>query len=147
MLKGFRDFVMRGNVVDLAVALVIGLAFAAVINSFVADILTPLLGLVGVPDFSTLSFTVGDAEVRYGLFLNALIAFILVKLFRVAMLASASHVVVFHNHPSGDPMPSAADRVMTRRLRLAGELIGIDLMDHIILGSTTYFSFRQEGLE
>ncbi len=78
MLKGFRDFVMRGNVVDLAVALVIGLAFAAVINSFVADILTPLLGLVGVPDFSTLSFTVGDAEVRYGLFLNALIAFILV---------------------------------------------------------------------
>ena len=67
--------------------------------------------------------------------------------FRVAMLASASHVVVFHNHPSGDPMPSAADRVMTRRLRLAGELIGIDLMDHIILGGTTYFSFRQEGLE
>ena len=67
--------------------------------------------------------------------------------FRVAMLASASHVVVFHNHPSGDPTPSAADRVMTRRLRVAGELIGIDLMDHIILGGTTYFSFRQEGLE
>jgi large conductance mechanosensitive channel len=78
MFKGFRDFVMRGNVVDLAVALVIALAFAAVINSFVADILTPLLGLVGVPDFSTLSVTVGDAQIRYGLFLNALIAFILV---------------------------------------------------------------------
>lgn len=78
MFSGFRDFVMRGNVVDLAVAVVIGGAFALVVNSFVADILTPLLGLVGVPDFKTASFTVGDAVVRYGLFLNALISFILV---------------------------------------------------------------------
>jgi large conductance mechanosensitive channel len=77
MLSGFRDFVMRGNVIDLAVALVIGLAFAAVLNSFVADILTPLLGLVGVPDFSSLTITVGSAEVRYGAFLNTLIAFVL----------------------------------------------------------------------
>jgi large conductance mechanosensitive channel len=79
MLKGFRDFIMRGNVVDLAVAVVIGGAFALVVGSFVADILTPLLGLIGVPDFSTAGFTVGDdSEVRYGLFLNALITFILV---------------------------------------------------------------------
>ena len=78
MLRGFRDFVMRGNVIDLAVAVVIAGAFGAVITSFVGDILTPLLGLLGVPDFSTASFTVGDAEVRYGAFLNALIAFVLV---------------------------------------------------------------------
>lgn len=78
MLSGFRDFIMRGNVVDLAVAVVIGGAFAAVVGSFVADILTPLLGLLGVPDFSTAAIVVGEAEVRYGLFLNALIAFILV---------------------------------------------------------------------
>ena len=77
MFSGFRDFVMRGNVIDLAVALVIGLAFVAVLNSFVTDILTPLLGLVGVPDFSTLTVTVGSAEIRYGAFLNALIAFLL----------------------------------------------------------------------
>jgi large conductance mechanosensitive channel len=80
VISGFRDFVMRGNVVELAVAVVIGAAFGAVINSFVADILTPLLGLVGVPDFSTAAVQVGDAEVRYGLFLNALIAFLLVAL-------------------------------------------------------------------
>ena len=80
MISGFRDFVMRGNVVELAVAVVIGAAFGAVINSFVADVLTPLLGLVGVPDFSTAAVQVGDAEVRYGLFLNALIAFLLVAL-------------------------------------------------------------------
>ena len=79
MISGFREFIMRGNVIDLAVAFVIGAAFSTVITSFVGDILTPLLGLVGVPDFATASFTVGDdAEVRYGIFLNALIAFLLV---------------------------------------------------------------------
>lgn len=77
-MSGFKEFIMRGNVVELAVALVIGLAFAALMNSFVADIMTPLLGLVGVPDFSDMSFAVGSAEVRIGLFLNALIAFLLV---------------------------------------------------------------------
>jgi DNA repair protein RadC len=66
--------------------------------------------------------------------------------FRVAMLASASHVVLFHNHPSGDPSPSPADRVMTRRMKIAGDMIGIDVMDHIILGGGTYYSFRQEGV-
>ena len=77
MFSGFRDFVMRGNVIDLAVALVIALAFSAVLNSFVVDILTPLLGLIGVPDFSTLTLTVGSSSIRYGAFLNALIAFLL----------------------------------------------------------------------
>jgi len=80
VVKEFREFIMRGNVIDLAVAFVIGVAFAAVLNSFVADILTPLLGLIGVPDFSSAAFTVGDAEVRYGLFLNAVISFVLIAL-------------------------------------------------------------------
>jgi large conductance mechanosensitive channel len=81
MLSGFRDFVMRGNVIDLAVALVIGLAFVGVVNSFVADILTPLLGLVGVPDFSEVATTLpSGATIRWGLFLNTLIAFLIVAL-------------------------------------------------------------------
>ena len=54
MVREFRDFLLRGNVIDLAVAVVIGAAFGAVITSFVGDVLTPLLGLLGVPDFSTL---------------------------------------------------------------------------------------------
>jgi large conductance mechanosensitive channel len=78
MLTGFRDFVMRGNVVDLAVAVVIAGAFGAVINSFVIDILTPLLGIFGIPNFSELTVQVGSATVNYGLFLNALIAFVIV---------------------------------------------------------------------
>ena len=68
-------------------------------------------------------------------------------MFRVAMLAHASHVVAFHNHPSGDPSPSVADRLITRRLLAAGELIGITLIDHIILGGASHFSFRAEGLD
>ncbi len=78
MLTGFRDFLMRGNVIDLAVAVVIGTAFTSVVNSFVADILTPLLGVFGIPDFSELTFQVGQATVSYGIFLNALISFAMV---------------------------------------------------------------------
>lgn len=68
------------------------------------------------------------------------------EVFRVAMLASASHVVVFHNHPSGDPAPSINDRLVTRRLFEAGELVGIGLLDHVILGGTSFYSFRQAGV-
>ena len=81
MIREFRDFIMRGNVIDLAVAVVIGGAFALLINSFVVDILTPLLGLLGVPDFTELTWeTPGGAIVAYGNFLNALVAFLLVAL-------------------------------------------------------------------
>jgi large conductance mechanosensitive channel len=78
MFKEFRDFLLRGNVIELAVAVVIGAAFGAVIKSFTEDVLTPLLGLIGVPDFSTLTLTVGSAAIKYGIFLNALISFALV---------------------------------------------------------------------
>jgi large conductance mechanosensitive channel len=80
MIREFREFILRGNVADLAIAVVIGAAFGAVITSFVADILTPLLGLFGFPDFTEASVTVGRAEVRYGLFLNALISFLAIAL-------------------------------------------------------------------
>jgi len=78
MLRGFREFILRGNVVELAVAVVIGAAFGAVVTSFTKDILTPLLGIFGTQDFSQLAFQVGKATVHYGNFLNALIAFLLV---------------------------------------------------------------------
>jgi len=59
--------------------------------------------------------------------------------------ASAASVVVFHNHPSGDPTPSMADRLLTRRLAVAGDMLGIELADHIILGDGAYFSFKEES--
>lgn len=65
--------------------------------------------------------------------------------FRIAVAGSAASVVVFHNHPSGDPTPSTLDRLLTRRLDQAGEVLGIELADHIILGDGTYFSFKKES--
>jgi large conductance mechanosensitive channel len=77
MLKEFRDFVLRGNIVELAVAFVMGLAFAAVVNSLVNDLVMPLIAmLVGKPDFSELTFTINDAVFRYGAFLTALVQFL-----------------------------------------------------------------------
>jgi large conductance mechanosensitive channel len=79
MLKGFRQFIMRGNVIDLAVAVVIGAAFGAVVSSFVSSILTPLIAaIVGKPDFSAFHLTLNGAVIPYGVFLNALISFLLV---------------------------------------------------------------------
>lgn len=79
MFKGFRQFIMRGNVIDLAVAVVIGAAFGAVVTSFVTNVLTPLIAaIVGKPDFSAFSFTVNGSAIAYGTFLNALISFLLV---------------------------------------------------------------------
>jgi large conductance mechanosensitive channel len=79
MLKGFREFVLRGNVVDLAVAVVVGAAFGGVVTSFVADLLTPLIAAIGgKPDFSSLSFTINHSTFRYGRFVNALVSFLMV---------------------------------------------------------------------
>ncbi|HEY7956911.1 MAG TPA: large conductance mechanosensitive channel protein MscL [Polyangia bacterium] len=79
MAKGFKDFLLRGNVIDLAVAVVIGVAFGAVVTSFVADLLTPLLAAIGgQPDFSALTFTVNHSTFHYGKFINAVISFLVI---------------------------------------------------------------------
>lgn len=79
MLKDFRDFVLRGNVVDLAVAVVIGAAFGSLVTQFVGSFITPLIAAIGgQPDFGYLAFTLNGARFRYGLFINALIAFLIV---------------------------------------------------------------------
>jgi large conductance mechanosensitive channel len=77
VLKEFKQFLLRGNVVDLAVAVVIGAAFAAVVQALVADILTPLIAAIfGKPNFSTLSFTINSSHFLYGDFLNAVFSFV-----------------------------------------------------------------------
>src|SRR5215469_3593942 len=79
MLKGFRQFLLRGNVVDLAVAVVIGAAFGAVVTALVKDLITPLIAaLVGKPDFSSLTFTVNNSKFPYGDFINAVVSFVLI---------------------------------------------------------------------
>ena len=79
MLKGFRDFIMRGNVVDLAVAVVIGAAFGAVVAAFATDFIGGILGAIGgSPDFGNAGFTVNDSKIVYGSTLTALIQFLIV---------------------------------------------------------------------
>ena len=81
MLKEFKDFLLRGNVVDLAVGVVIGAAFGGVVQALVKDIITPLLGAYGgVPDFSSWTVAVGASTLLIGDFLNALISFLLIAL-------------------------------------------------------------------
>jgi large conductance mechanosensitive channel len=79
MLKGLRDFLLRGNLIELAVAFVMGLAFAGTVTAFVKDLVTPLIAaLFGKPDFSGLTFTINNSRFLYGDFLNALLSFVLV---------------------------------------------------------------------
>jgi large conductance mechanosensitive channel len=79
MLKDFRGFLLRGNLVDLAVAVVIGAAFGAVVTALVADFVTPLIAAIGgKPDFGDLSFTINKSKFAYGHFLNALLSFLII---------------------------------------------------------------------
>ena len=77
MLQEFKDFLFRGNIIELAVAFVIGVAFAALVNSLVANLLMPVIAaIIGKPDFSDLTFTINDAVFRYGAFLTDAIQFV-----------------------------------------------------------------------
>lgn len=78
-MKGFKAFLLRGNVVDLAIAVVIGVAFGAVVTAFVKDLVTPLIAAIGgKPDFSSLYFTVNHSKFLYGDFINAVVAFVII---------------------------------------------------------------------
>jgi large conductance mechanosensitive channel len=79
VLKEFKEFLFRGNLIEIAVGLVLGLAFTAVVTSLVEDLLTPLIAAIfGQPDFSGLTFTINESVFRYGEFLNAVLAFVLI---------------------------------------------------------------------
>jgi len=104
MLKEFRDFAMRGNVMDLAVAVIIGGAFGKIIASLVNDILMPFIGLLlGGVNFAELSFTVKDAVVMYGSFIQAIVDFILVA-FVIFLL-----VRTMNNMKKKEPAPAPAE--------------------------------------
>lgn len=81
MIKGFREFILRGNVVELAVAVVMGTAFGAIVNALVADIIMPLItAIFGKPDYTKLTWTVHSSVIKYGSFITAIIQFLLIAL-------------------------------------------------------------------
>jgi large conductance mechanosensitive channel len=107
VFKEFRDFLMRGNIVDLAVAVIIGAAFNAVVQSLVADILTPLIGaLIGEPDFSGLTFTINDSVFTYGNFINQVVAFVIMAAVIFFLIVKPMNRLMARMKPA-EPEPAA----------------------------------------
>jgi large conductance mechanosensitive channel len=108
MLKEFRAFILRGNVVDLAVAVVIGAAFGAVVTAFVADIVTPLIAAIGgKPDFAALSFTINGSTFRYGHLLNAIISFLIIAAVIFFLVVKPLNMLAERRKRGEEPEPEA----------------------------------------
>jgi large conductance mechanosensitive channel len=104
MLKEFKEFVMRGNVLDLAVAVIIGGAFGKIISSLVSDILMPLIGLIlGGVNFSELAFTVGDAMVKWGAFVQAIVDFLIIAFVIFMIVRTANQAKREEAAPEPEP--------------------------------------------
>jgi len=107
MLTEFKQFILRGNVVDLAVAVVIGAAFGAIVTSLVTNIITPLIAAIfGQPDFSGLSFTLNGSEILYGAFLNSVIAFLIIATVIFFAVVKPMNAVMTRSRtePTPDPL-------------------------------------------
>ena len=101
MVKDFRDFVLRGNVVDLAVGIVIGAAFGALVTALVADFITPVIAAIGgKPDFAGLSFTINDSRFLYGDFLNVLLAFLIIAAVVFFFVIKPVNMLMAHRQPA-----------------------------------------------
>jgi large conductance mechanosensitive channel len=108
MLKGFRDFILRGNVMDLAVAVIIGGAFSAIVTALTADIINPLLGaLIGKPNFDYLILHIHGGELKYGAFLTAIVNFlILTAVIYFFLVVPTQYLLKKFNPPAAEPPPS-----------------------------------------
>jgi len=116
MLKEFRDFINRGNVIDLAVAVIIGGAFGAIVNSLVNDIIMPLVGvIIGGINFTGLAITVGEAQILYGNFIQAIVNFLIIAFVIFLIVRQINRL----RKPAPPPAPAAPpeDIVLLREIR------------------------------
>lgn len=112
MLKGFRDFILRGNVVDLAVAVVVGAAFTGIVTAFVSNILNPLISAtVGKPNFDYIVFHVGKGQIELGKFLNAAINFLIVASFIYFAVVLPMHWFLQRIKKPDAPPPSPTTKI------------------------------------
>jgi large conductance mechanosensitive channel len=108
MLKEFRNFILRGNAIDLAVAIVIGAAFGAMVNSLVQDVITPIIAIVfGKPGFADLTITINDAVIRYGSFLNAVFSLIAVGAAVFFFVVKPVNLLMERRKAGEEPPPEA----------------------------------------
>ncbi|HVS50424.1 MAG TPA: large conductance mechanosensitive channel protein MscL [Candidatus Dormibacteraeota bacterium] len=132
-MKGFKEFILRGNVVDLAVGVVIGVAFGSVVTAFVKDLMTPLIAaLFGKPDFASLSFTINNSKFLYGDLIDAVISFLLVAtvIYFFVVMPFTALIARFHTEPPPDPTTTKCPECLSeipieaRRCAFCGELVG-----------------------
>ena len=108
MLKEFRSFILRGNAIDLAVAVVLGAAFGAVVTSLVEDIVTPIISIIfGKPGFEDLTITINDAVIRYGAFLNAVFALITIGAAVFFLVIKPVNMLMARRKAGEEPEPEA----------------------------------------
>jgi large conductance mechanosensitive channel len=106
MLKGFRDFILRGNVMDLAVAVIIGAAFTAIVTALTADIINPLLGAtIGKPNFDYLVGHINGGEIKYGAFLTAVLTFLILASVVYFFLVLPTQYLLKKFNPPAEPAP------------------------------------------
>ena len=132
-MRGFKAFLLRGNVVELATAVVIGVAFGVLITGFVKDLVTPLIAAIGgQPDFSSMSFTVNNSKFLYGDFLNALIAFLLIAavIYFLVIVPYTALMARSKKEPPVDPTTKKCPECLSeipieaRRCAFCGQLVG-----------------------
>ena len=121
MFKEFKQFLFRGNLLDLAVAVIIGVAFNAVVGSLVKDIITPFIAAIGgQPDFGALTFNVGDGVISYGTFLNALFNFVIVAAVMFMILKAATRAQKLRattDTPEDESIPASDEAVLLAEIR------------------------------
>jgi len=121
MFKEFKQFLFRGNLLDLATAVIIGIAFGAVVNSLVKDVITPVIAAVGgKPDFSFLTLKLGDGVIKYGDFLNALINFVIIAAVLFVILkaaAKAQRLRASTDVPIEDAPPPSDEAMLLAEIR------------------------------
>ncbi|MCS7002093.1 MAG: large conductance mechanosensitive channel protein MscL [Dehalococcoidia bacterium] len=122
-MQGFRDFLLRGNVVELAVAVVIGGAFGAIVNAIVQGILTPLIGMFGGFDFSNLRVTVNNSTFEIGLVVNAIVSFLIIAaVVYFLVVAPIARVNAATKKDETPPAPTAEEKLLTEIRDLLKEL-------------------------
>jgi large conductance mechanosensitive channel len=115
MVKEFKDFLMKGNLIEIAVGLVLALAFTVVVQSLVADIITPIIAAVfGEPNFESLVLDIGDGQIRYGAFLNALISFVIIG-FVLFLVVKAYNKMVDMTRRGEEPEEEVAEEIALLR--------------------------------
>jgi large conductance mechanosensitive channel len=119
MLREFKEFAFKGSLLDVAVGFVLGVAFATVVTSLVADVLTPFIGAIfGQPDFSGLSIEIGGASILYGNFINALISFLLVAVALFLFVVKPYNALTARQKSDQEPEPEPSeDIVLLREIR------------------------------